>query len=101
MSKANIKDLEKDETTKTVAKVTTIPIPGEKLTVEITPTKVDGVPCLSISEFAFLMGWTPQNVYYHINHEDPNRRIKAKKVFRSLFVIPYSEYEKLSKRPED
>lgn len=101
MSKANIKDLEKDETTKTVAKVTTIPIPDEKLTVEITPTKVDGVPCLSISEFAFLMGWTPQNVYYHINHEDPNRRIKAKKVFRSLFVIPYSEYEKLSKRPED
>lgn len=101
MAKPKVEDLPKDQETKTVALQEAIPIPGEKLTVEITPTKVDGVPCLSISEFAFLMGWTPQNVYYHINHEDPNRRIKAKKVFRSLFVIPYSEYERLSERPED
>jgi len=95
----DIRDLENDKVTKTVMIQPAIPIPNEGITVRIDPTKVDDTPCISISEFAFLMGWTVQNVYYHINQEDPKKRIKSKKIFRTLFVIPYSEYLRLSASP--
>lgn len=94
-----VQDLPNDLTTKTVLIQPAIPIPNEGITVQINPTKIDDTPCISISEFAFLMGWTVQNVYYHINQEDPKRRIKSKKIFRTLFVIPYSEYLRLSASP--
>ena len=101
---SKIKDLPEatevdSKATKTVMTKPKIPIPAEGVIVHIQPTKVNDTMCISISEFAFLMGWTVQNVYYHINHEDTNKRIKSVKIFRTLLVIPYAEYLRLAESP--